>query len=270
MALARAERGRQQALAAQGMVSAAALQHAETAAQRADWAAEGARFREGMARFQLQAAQAALAAAGPGGQAAMVLHAPADGVVLKRHYESARTVLPGDPLLEVGDPTALEVEVDVLSTDAVRMQPGQAVDLSRWGGGPTLNGAVRRIEPGAFTKVSALGVEEQRVWVIVDLLSPREQWERLGEGYRVLARFVLRQADAVLQVPSSAVFKQADVQPMVFRIAGGRVHLQPVTIALQGEGRVAVTNGLNAGDRVVLHPPRQLEDGSRVTSVTSP
>lgn len=263
-ALARAELLRQQGLAAQGMVSPAALQQAETAAQRAELAAQGARFREATAGHQWQAAQAALTAAGPGGRAALVLTAPLDGVVLRRHYQSARSVQAGEPLLEIGDPRALEVEVDVLSADAVRLRPGQAVELTRWGGEPALEGRVQRIEPGAFAKVSALGVEEQRVWVIVELLSPRERWQRLGEGYRVLARFVLAQQDDALQVPTSAVFRQPDGSAALFRIEGGRARLQPVELGLQGEGRSAIRRGLSQGDRVVLHPPRELEDGARV------
>lgn len=263
--LARAELERLQPLARQGMVTAATLQQAEIALQRSELAAQSARFRHATAQHQWQAARAALTAAGPGGGAALVLEAPVAGVVLKRNYQSARAVQAGEALLEIGDPAALEVEVDVLSADAVRLQEGRPVELSRWGGGPALAGRVRRVEPGAFTKVSALGVEEQRVWVMVTLSSPREQWERLGEAYRVQARFVLQQADDVLFVPGSAVFRRPDGQGWaVFRIAGGRARLQPVEIGLQGEGRSVITHGLAVGDRVVLHPPRELSDGARV------
>ncbi|MEY5100793.1 MAG: hypothetical protein RJA36_3512 [Pseudomonadota bacterium] len=265
-ALARSELARIRALAAQGMAPPQALQQAETAAQRSELSAQGARYRESTARHQLQAARAVLTAAGAGrGGGAVVLESPASGVVLKRSYQSAHAVQAGETLLEIGDPAALEVEVDVLSSDAVRLQPGQPVELTRWGGGPALAGSVRRVEPGAFTKVSALGVEEQRVWVMVTLASPREQWRQLGEGYRVLARFVLQQADAALFVPSSAVFREPGSDSwQVFRVAAGKARLQAVGIGLQGEGRTVVTSGLAEGDRVVLHPQRELSDGARV------
>lgn len=264
--LANSELTRQRDLAAQGMVSRAALQQAETAAQRADLLVQGARFREMTARHQLQAAQAALAASGSSGPVALVLTAPLDGVILKRFYHSARTVQAGEPLLEVGNTAALEVEVDVLSADAVRLSPGQSVELTRWGGGPALAGKVMRVEPGAFTKISALGIEEQRVWVVVAIDSPREQWERLGEGYRIRARFVLAQSHEVLHIPSSAVFMQADGSTAVFRIVGGRALLRAVELGMRGEERSVIKSGLELGDHVVVHPPHALEDGAHVVT----
>src|SRR5690606_24854473 len=128
-----------------------------------------------------------------------------DGVVLRRHFESARPVQSGEPLLEVGDPLALEVEVDVLSADAVRLRPEMPVELERWGGEQPLAGQVLRVEPGGFTKVSALGVEEQRVLARVALVGDPAQWQSLGDAYRVNARFVLEQREDVLRAPSSAV-----------------------------------------------------------------
>ena len=157
--------------------------------------------------------------------------------------------------------------MDVLSSDAVRLSKGAVVELLRWGGGPVLQGAVARVEPGAFTKTSALGVEEQRVWVTVELLSPREQWSALGEAYRVHARFVLRSADGAVTIPSGALFRptgDGEDRWAVFRVEGGKARLREVCIGLQGEGRVQITEGLNADDEVVLHPPRDLSDGQRV------
>ena len=268
--LARSEARRIQQLVAQGMLSTAAGEQAASAQQQADWAVQGARFRAATAAHQLAAAQALLRHSGTAGAGAgtLVLRAPVAGVVLQRHGESARTVQAGEPLLELGDPTALEVVVDVLSADAARLRPGLPVLLERWGDGPALSGQVRRIEPAAFTKVSALGVEEQRVWVVVDLLSPPAERPTLGEAYRVQARFVLRQVDDALWVPSGAVFRdprQDGDGRAVFRIDGDRARWQAITIGVQGEGRTQVLQGLQAGERVVLHPPRDLADGQRVT-----
>lgn len=264
--LALAEWQRLRPLAEQGMVSAEALQRAATARERAELEASSAGFREATARHQLDAARAALRPGGPDGtpmRSGLTLTSPVDGVLLRRHFESARPVQAGDPLLELGDPSALEVEVDVLSADAVRLSRGMPVDLLRWGGAPALSGEVARIEPGAFTKTSALGVEEQRVWVIVRLLSPRAQWERLGEAFRVNARFVLATARDVVHVPASAVFRHGEGWA-VFRVDGRRARRVAVTPGLNAGDRIEVRSGLSAGDAVVLHPPRELSDGSRV------
>ena len=202
------------------------------------------------------------------GPVVSVLRAPVNGVVLRRHLQSARPVQPGEPLLEIGDPGALEVEVDVLSTDAVRLRPGQAVEILRWGGEPALRGEVARVEPTAFTKTSALGVEEQRVWVVVHLLSSQEERRNLGEAYRVHARFVLREAPDSLSLPTGALFRpdttQGDERWAVFRVEAGKARLRDVEIGLRGEGQVQVLRGLSTGDQVVMHPPRELSDGDRV------
>jgi len=184
-------------------------------------------------------------------------------VVLRTHFESARPVQAGEALLEIGNPEGMEVEVDVLSADAVRLRPGMAVDLLRWGETKPLTGKVSRIEPGGFTKVSALGVEEQRVWVIVELTSPRAEWERLGEAYRVNARFVLRTVDGVLRVPSSAVFRHGTGNA-AFLMNDGRARLTPIQIGVEGGGFSEVRGGLSQHDVVIIHPDRALEDGDRV------
>lgn len=264
--LALAEWQRLRPLAEQGMVSREALQRAATARDRAELDASGAGFREATARHQLDAARAALRPGGPEGTSTrpgLTLRSPVDGVLLRRHFESARPVQAGDPLLDLGDPSALEIEVDVLSADAVRLNPGMPVDLLRWGGAPALRGEVARVEPGAFTKTSALGVEEQRVWVIVRLLSPRAQWERLGEAFRVNARFVLQTATDVTHVPASAVFRHGEGWA-VFRVSGGRAERVAVALGLNAGDQIEVRSGLAVGDAVVLHPPRELGDSSRV------
>jgi len=147
----------------------------------------------------------------------------------------------------------------------VRLREGMRVELLRWGEPRPLQGRVRRIEPGGFTKFSALGVEEQRVWVLVEITSPREEWPRLGEAYRVNARFVLREATDVLRAPASAVFRQANGEA-VFRIDGGRARLTPVRTGLQGSGLVEILEGLQANDRLIVHPNRELEDRARVSA----
>lgn len=269
---------RVQSLRERGLVALEAAEQARTARLRAEREAASARFREATARHELEAAEAVLAQ-GEGSasaDASLALRAPVPGQVLRRYYESARPVQPGDPLLEIGEPAALEVEVEVLSQDAVRLAPGLRVELHRWGGPLPLPARVRRIEPGGFTRVSALGVEEQRVWVIVDLdpagdgqpdapPSPEfgVQATRLGDAFRVHARFELARSDSTLRVPASAVFRHQGGEA-VFVQAGGRAELRPIRAGLRGGGFVEVVDGLAAGERVVLHPPRELGAGDRI------
>ena len=263
----RAESQRLAALLQRQLVAAVDAEHAATASLRGEREAASAKFREATARHEVTAAEVVLARGSRDkpGDAALELAAPVSGVVLRQHYESARPVQAGEPLLEIGDPAGLEIEVDVLSADAVRLREGMRVELMRWGEAEALHGRVRRIEPGGFTKFSALGVEEQRVWVIVEITSPRNEWMNLGEAYRVNARFVLKETADTLRVPASAVFR-SDGGDAVFRIDGSRARLTPARTGLQGGGWVEVLEGLDAGDRVVIHPDRELSDGQRVRS----
>jgi HlyD family secretion protein len=263
----RAESERLAELLKQQLVAAMDAEHAATASLRAERAAASAKFREATARHEVTAAEVVLARGSrdKAGDAALELAAPVAGVVLRQHYESARPVQAGEPLLEIGDPAGLEIEVDVLSADAVRLREDMRVELLRWGETRPLHGRVRRIEPGGFTKFSALGVEEQRVWVIVEITSPRAEWIGLGEAYRVNARFVLNETADTLRVQASAVFR-SDGGDAVFRIDGSRARLTGVRAGLQGGGWVEVLEGLDAGDRVVVHPDRELADGARVRS----
>ena len=230
-----------------------------------------AQFAVEVAQFELAAAQTALDYAGGGGdeREPIPLRSPVNGSVLKLLRKSAAVVTAGEPLLEVGDPMALEVEVDLLSADAVRVRPGTQVRLERWGGEGTLDAVVRTVEPVGFTKVSALGVEEQRVWVIADLTSPYERWESLGDGYRVEASFVLWHGERVLQIPTSALFRRGDGQA-VFVIEDGRARLRPVVTG-QRAGLVAqVGEGLTAGEIVITHPDDRIADGVRVRPRSEP
>lgn len=252
------------ALAARGLVAAEAAERAQTSRLQAGREAASARFQLATARHEREAAEAVLAIGSDGGTTAtLALRAPIDGVVLRRHFESARSVQAGEPLLEIGDPAALEVEVDVLSADAVRLAPGMVVELLRWGAPHALAGRVQRVEPGGFTKVSALGVEEQRVWAIVDLDSPRDEWRALGDAYRVDARFLLDRREAVLRLPASALFRDGD-HDAVFRVVDGRAALAPVRTGLRGGPWVEIIEGLDAGDEVIVHPDRDLAAGDRV------
>lgn len=259
------EARRLEQLASSSLVARESAERARALEARGQREVAGARFRVATAQHELEAATAALALGSRdrSADAALELTAPVAGVVLRHHFESTRPVQPGDPLLEIGDPATMEVEVDVLSADAVKLREGLPVELHRWGDTAPLQGRVRRIEPAGFTKVSALGVEEQRVWVIVDISSQHAQWQRLGDAYRVNARFVLDQRSGVVRVPATALFRQGDGWA-VFKRQSGRAVATTVVLGLQGGPWAEVLQGLAPGDEVVVHPGRDLEDGSRV------
>jgi HlyD family secretion protein len=191
------------------------------------------------------------------------IYSPINGRVLRVLQESAAVVTPGAPLLELGDPLDLEVEVDVLSRDAVGVQPGDLALLEHWGGERPLEGRVRVVEPSAFTKISTLGVEEQRVNVIIDLVDPPQSRRTLGDGFRVEARIVIDEARDVLIAPTSALFR-VEGQPAVFRAAGGVVERRHVKTGRQNGLEAEIIEGLAEGDQVVLHPSDQIEPGIKV------
>ena len=215
----------------------------------------------------MEAAKTALrhSAAQPSGAAreTVVVRATVDGQVLARPRQSEGVVEAGTPLLEIGDPRALEVAVDVLSADAVRIRPGTPVVLERWGGEQALEGSTRSVEPVGFTKLSALGVEEQRVWVVADLRSPAEAWSRLGDGYRVEASFIVWQGERVLQIPASALFRQGEGWA-VFVIDNGQARRRTVGIGRRGGLNVEILSGRTEGERVVTHPDDALHEGATV------
>jgi HlyD family secretion protein len=224
-----------------------------------------AEFNVQIARYELDAARAGLAYQEAGAaprEPVLALRAPVAGRVLAVHQQSEGVVAAGQPLLEIGDPAALEVAVDVLSHDAARLRPGVPVTLHRWGGAP-LEAAVRRVEPAGFMRVSALGVEEQRVLVIVDVLSPHEQWRQLGTGYRVEARFVLWRDEDVLQVPEGALFRTPQGWA-VFVLEGQQAQLRQVEPGARADLRAQILQGLAAGEEVIVHPDSALEPGQRV------
>jgi HlyD family secretion protein len=179
--------------------------------------------------------------------------------------ESETIVTSGARLLEIADPTDLEVEIDVLSSDAVRIRPGAEVVFEHWGGDVPLAGRVRIVEPGGFTKVSALGVEEQRVNVIADLVDPPTARRELGDGYRVDARIVVWEAADVVKVPAAALFRRAD-EWSVFAIDDGRARLATVAVGHRNEKEAEVLGGLEAERLVVVHPSDRVEDGVAVVA----
>ncbi|MEE4360335.1 MAG: HlyD family efflux transporter periplasmic adaptor subunit [Pseudomonadales bacterium] len=191
------------------------------------------------------------------------LTAPVTGRVLKLFQESEAFVPAGTPLLEVGNPAELEIVAELLSTDAVQVRAGQRVVIDRWGGDAPLEGVVRRIEPYGFTKVSALGIEEQRVNVIIDLAGPPEAWRALGHGFRVEVRIVVWEADAVLQAPLTALFRHGDGWAL-FVDDHGRARLRVVALGQRTGLLAQITEGVEAGARVVVHPSDRIADGVRV------
>ncbi len=191
--------------------------------------------------------------------------APVNGRVLTIVNESERVVSPGEALLEIGDPSDLEIVVDFLSMDAVRIRPGQRVILDQYGGDEPLSGRVRRVEPFGFTKVSALGIEEQRVNVVIDLDGDPSGWERLGHGYQVEARVVLWESDAALTVPLTALFR-ADQDWAVFAEQAGRAVLTIVGIDRRNGLEARIVAGLDPGQRVVAHPSDRVQDGVRIAA----
>ncbi len=240
---------------------------AESRARQTQAQLRSAQFAVEVARHEVEAAQTALhhSAAQPAGAAreTVVVRAPVDGQVLGCPRQSEGIVEAGAALLEVGDPHALEVAVDVLSADAVRVRPGTPVVLERWGGEQPLEGVTRTVEPVGFTKLSALGVEEQRVWVIADLRSPAEAWSRLGDGYRVEASFIVWQGEQVLQVPASALFRQGEGWA-VFAIENGQARRRGVEIGQRGGLNVEIRSGLTEGEQVVTHPDDAVREGAAV------
>ena len=269
--LASAERTRTESLVAERFISAQAMEKVRAAesAGRAEF--QAAQAREQAAQADVRAAEAALIAVDVTGsnsnsnssQQALALTSPVDGYVLKVMEKSERTVASGTPLVSVGNPEQYEIVVDVLSTDAVKVRAGQTMWLDDWGGNQSLRATVRLVEPVAFTKISALGVEEQRVNVIaqpVDLLGP------LGDGYRIEARIVIAESDNVLKVPGSSVFRVGD-RWHLFTVAEGRAHERDVTLGMRNQDEVEVLSGVAAGTQVIRFPNNQLKEGMRVQAL---
>jgi HlyD family secretion protein len=274
-AFAEAELTRARKAALSNAVSKSELENAEYVFRQKSEEMRSTRIQEEIARFELEQAEAALlrtkprdsdaADSAPNGNGSwtFTIYSPISGRVLRVLQESTAVVNAGTPLLELGDPLDLEVEIDVLSRDAVKIQPGGPVMLEHWGGDKPLLGRVRLVEPSGFTKISTLGVEEQRVNVIVDFVDPPDARTALGDGFRVEARVVIDEANDVLKVPTSALFRVGDASA-VFQVVDDTVHEQLVKIGRQNGLEAEVLAGLSAGDQVVVHPSDQIENGVKV------
>ena len=194
---------------------------------------------------------------------AIRIYAPVDGFVLNVFEENARVIPSGTPIMEVGDPRDLEAEIELLSSDAVGVAPGADVSLEQWGGERPLRGRVSLVEPGGYTKISALGVEEQRVKVRVDFLDSPPAGRQLGDRYRVEARIVTWRGEGVLQIPTGALFRRGG-DWMTFAIQGGKARLRKVTAGHNNGVMAEVLAGLTERDAVILHPPDSVSDGASV------
>ncbi len=266
LAQANAEARRNEELARQGFVSPLRAESERLAVQSAQMALDGAVQGREVARHDLAQARAALASTQAGaGAPPFEVKSPIAGQVLRVLQASETAVAIGTPLLEIGDTAQLEIVAEVLTSDALQLPAGASVRIERWGGPQDLAGRVRAVEPAAFTKVSALGVEEQRVNVLIDLLSKREDWPALGDGYRVGVRIVTRRVEDALRVPVSAVFPRPGGQgTAVFVVDGERARLTPVTIGARNGRHAWIQDGLVAGKSVIVYPPATLGDGMRV------
>ena len=265
---AQAELRRYESLVVRAAISQNDLDSARRRARTAEAALEESRAGLRIRESELELARARLLT--PGGARSpseacdcVVVRSPVSGRVLRVLTESEGVVSAAAPLIEVGDPQRLEVVVDLLSTDAVRVEPGQRVLVESWGGSGSLEGVVRRVEPFGFTKVSALGVEEQRVNVIVDFVGPPEQWRRLGHGFRVEPRIVLWESQDVLKVPLSALYR-AGADWMVFSDDDGRAIPTRVRIGHENGLEAEVLEGLDAGQGVVTHPSDRVAPRARI------
>jgi HlyD family secretion protein len=266
MELTQTELERLREAAARSATSAQEMIRAEVLARIRAEEARAAGFARDIAQFELELAHAALLRTTPGFDETewrFRMTAPVSGRVLRVIQESAAVVQAGTPLIELGDPEDLELVVDILSSDAVAVRPGAEAILERWGGEAPLNGRVRLVEPAAFTKISALGVEEQRVNVIIDFADPPAARAGLGDAYRVEARVVVWESPDVLKVPTGALFRHADSWA-VFVVADGRAAARDVAIGRRNGQEAQVVSGLAEGETIVVYPSDQVRAGVRI------
>ena len=261
------QRKRARELHAAGTIADEVLDEIAASAERSQAQERSSEYAVEVARHDLEAARTALrhSAAQQSEKPAetVAVRAPVGGRILKIVHESEGVVSAGDPLLEIANPRGLEVEVELLSADAVKVGPGTRVLFERWGGENPLQGLVRIVEPVGFTKISALGVEEQRVLVIADITSPPEQWARLGDGYRVEARFILWEGEDVLQIPSSTLFRHGEGWA-VFAVEDGMAERRPAELGHRNGLITEVLSGLEEGDTLITHPDDAIDDGVEV------
>jgi HlyD family secretion protein len=241
-------------------------QELDSAQMRTDVAAQDVRagdFGLRVAEFELQQAQAFLTRGRSGDAEPLAITSPVSGRILRVFQESARVVPSGFPLLEVGDPADLEVRIEVLSRDGVMIKPGARVILEQWGGAEPLNARVRLVEPSAFTKISALGVEEQRVYVVADFADPVERRENLGDSFRVEAKIVVSESADSIRCPAGALFQVRD-EWRTYVVESGRARLHTVTVGRSNGVQTEITRGLDESARVIVYPGDKVTDGTRV------
>lgn len=266
---ARAELKRNEALAKEGFVSPNQNETGRLTVRLREQELESARQEESGARHELDQSRIALRQYSSGStgaqQRAWQIKAPVSGKILKIQQQSEGIVQAGTPLMELGDPSQLEVVVDVLTEDAAQIRPGTPVQLSNWGGPETLEGRVRLIEPAAFTKVSALGVEEQRVNAVIDITSAPDKRATLGDGFKVDVRVLVQVVESAVKVPVSALFP-VGARSALFVVEGGRARQREIEVAARNGVEAWVKTGLAAGTPVIVYPPTALKDGARVTT----
>jgi HlyD family secretion protein len=259
-----ADFARTEVLRRQGVLSPQEFDIARMKSETAAQDERAAEFTLKVAEFELQQARALLTRGQPGMSAEpLVIRSPVSGRILRVFQESARVVPGGFALMVVGDPTDLVIRIEVLSRDGVAIHPGARVMLEQWGGSEPLAAQVRLVEPSAFTKISALGVEEQRVYVIADFVDPPERRPTLGDNYRVEARIVVWEKADALSAPSGAFF-QNHGQWQTYVVENGRAQLKPVQAGRSNGVAMEILGGIGEGSRLVVYPGDKVSDGTRV------
>jgi HlyD family secretion protein len=264
--LAETELDRARKLNVAGAMSHQELDNAALKARTAGEELKATEFALQIAAFELEQARAVLTGGNAAAASRFEIRSPVDGVLLRVFQESEGVVQPGTRLLEIGNPNDLEMEIDALSTDAVRIKPGDKVLVEHWGGDSPLLGRVRLIEPAAFLKVSALGVEEQRVNVIADFVDPVEKRKALGDAYRIEARIIISEAADILKVPAGALFRHGD-EWAVFAVERGRALRRVVQVGRRNDLEAEVVGGLRENESVITHPSDKVHDGSRIQRI---
>ncbi len=267
LAQASAQRQRSEVLALSGFVSPNQNEVDLLNVRLREKELNSAQHEEAAARYALAQSRVALRQFYPpletGKKQAFDIKAPVGGRVLKIYQQSEGLVAAGAPLIELGDPEQLEVVADLLTEDAAQIKPGTPVELSQWGGPAVLKGQVRLIEPAAFTKVSALGVEEQRVNAVIDITSPLSDWRTLGDGFKVEVRVLVEVVENVMKVPVSAIFPMGS-RSGIFVLDHGRARLQEIAVKARNGVEAWVKTDLAVGTQVIIYPDTKLKDKDRV------
>ena len=264
LTFAQAELKRALKLVEDRVIAKRELEVTERQVKTLERALQSAEFAVRTSEHQLEVARSSLVQSrSTGGGSLTPLYSPIDGTVLRRLQESESVVPTGQPLLEIGDLANLEIVADLLSSAAVAVKAGQTTHIEQWGGDRALRGRVRRVEPSGFTKISALGVEEQRVNVLVDFDEPRDAWQSIGDGYRVEVRIVVWRKDDVIKVPTSSLFRH-ESKWAVYKLEGERAVRRAVEIGQRNGLEAEVLDGLQPGDRIVVYPSEAIGDGVKV------